>query len=96
MTEEQCKEKGIAVKIGKSFYRANGKALAGGESDGLCKLIFNADTDELIGAHIMGAEAALLAQQCCDFMTARATASTIRQTIFGHPTLSEIILAAVI
>ena len=94
MTEEQCKEKGIVIKIGKSFYRANGKALAGGESDGLCKLIFNADTDELIGAHIMGAEAALLAQQCCDFITARATASSIRQTIFGHPTLSEIILAA--
>lgn len=94
MTEEQCKEKGIAVKIGKSFYRANGKALAGGESDGLCKLIFNADTDELIGAHIMGAEAALLAQQCCDFMTARRTSADIRQTIFGHPTLSEIILAA--
>lgn len=94
LTEEQCKEKGIAVKIGKSFFRANGKALAGGESEGLCKLIFNADTEELLGAHIMGAEAALLAQQCCDFITARRTASDIRQTIFGHPTLSEVILAA--
>ena len=96
MTEEQCKEKGIDIKIGKSFYRANGKALAEGESDGLCKLIFEADTDILIGAHIMGAEAALLAQQCCDFITARATAREIRETIFGHPTLSEIVLAAVV
>lgn len=94
MTEEQCKEKGIPVRIGKSFYRANGKALAMGESDGLCKLIFNADTEELIGAHIMGAEAAILAQQCCDFITARRTSKEISQTIFGHPTLSEIILAA--
>lgn len=95
-TEEQCKAEGIEIKVGKSLYRANGKALAGGESDGLCKLIFRADTEQLIGAHIMGAEAALLAQQCCDFITAERTASDIRQTIFGHPTLSEVILAAVI
>lgn len=94
LTEEQCKEKDIPVRVGKSFYRANGKALAMGESDGICKLIFNADTDELIGAHIMGADAALLAQQCCDLITARKTCREIRETIFGHPTLSEIILAA--
>lgn len=94
MTEEQCKEKGISVKIGKSFYRANGKALAENETDGICKLIFNVGTEELLGAHIMGAEAALLAQQCCDFITARRTATDICQTIFGHPTLSEIILDA--
>lgn len=93
-TEEQCKAEGIDITIGKSFFRANGKALAGGESDGLCKLIFSSDTGEMIGAHIMGAEAALLAQQCADFITARRTATQIRQTIFGHPTLSEVILAA--
>lgn len=96
LTEEQCKEKGINVKVGKSFFRANGKALAEGEPDGICKLIFNADNEVLIGAHIMGAEAALLVQQCCDFITAERTASQIRQTIFGHPTLSEVLLAAVI
>lgn len=94
LTEEQCKEKGIPVKTGKSFFRANGKALAGGESDGLCKLLFDAETEELLGAHIMGAEAALLAQQCCDFITARRTLKDIKETIFGHPTLSEVILAA--
>lgn len=95
LTEEQCKERGIAVKIGKSFYRANGKALAEGESDGLCKLIFDAATGEMIGAHIMGAEASLLAQQCCDFITRRLTSAQIRDIVFGHPTLSEIVLAAV-
>jgi len=94
LTDEQCKEKGIPVKTGKSFFRANGKALAGGESDGLCKLLFDAETEELLGAHIMGAEAALLAQQCCDFITARRTLTDIKETIFGHPTLSEVILAA--
>lgn len=95
VTEEQCKTDGRAVKIGKSFFRANGKALAGGEPDGLCKLIFDASDDRLIGAHIMGAEAALLAQQCCDFITAGRTREEIADTIFGHPTLSEVILAAV-
>lgn len=94
MTEEQAKAAGINVKIGKGFFRANGKALAMGESDGIVKLVFNADTEELIGAHIMGPEAALLGQQCADFITAHRTAGDIRQTIFGHPTLSEVILAA--
>lgn len=93
-TEEQCKAEDLSIKIGKSFYRANGKALAGGEPDGICKLIFDADSDLLLGAHIMGVEAALLAQQCCDFFTAGRTREQISQTIFGHPTLSEIILAA--
>lgn len=93
-TEEQCKAEGLEVSISKSFYRANGKALAMGEPDGLCKLIFEKDSDRIIGAHIMGAEAAILAQQCCDFITAGRTRTEIRQTIFGHPTLSEIILAA--
>lgn len=96
LTEEQCKAQGIEIKVGKSMYRANGKALAGGEADGMCKLIFRADDETLIGAHIMGAEAAILAQQCCDFITANRTASQIKETIFGHPTLSEVILAAVI
>jgi len=94
LTEDECKQRGIAVKTGKSFYRANGKALAMGEEEGLCKLVFEKESGRLLGAHIMGADAALLAQQCADFMNAGATAETIRQTIFGHPTLSEIILAA--
>lgn len=96
-TEEQCKEAGIDYEIGKSFYRANGKALAMGESDGICKLIFEKSVDgngRLIGAHIMGEEASMLAQQCADMITYCRTRNQIRNTIFGHPTLSEIILAA--
>lgn len=95
LTEEECKSKGIAVYIGKSFYRANGKALAMGEEEGLCKLIFVKETGKLLGAHIMGADAALMAQQCVDFMNVGATVQSIEETIFGHPTLSEIILSAV-
>ncbi|MDE5869700.1 MAG: dihydrolipoyl dehydrogenase, partial [Muribaculaceae bacterium] len=91
----ECKARGIAVTNGKSFYRAHGKALAMGEEDGLCKLIFGKEDHKLLGAHIMGADAALMAQQCVDFMNAGATAESISETIFGHPTLSEIILSAV-
>lgn len=94
MTEEQCKAKGIEVEIGKSFYRSNGKALAMGETDGICKLIFDKADGRLIGAHIMGADAALLAQQCADLIALRRTRDDIKQLIFGHPTLSEIILGA--
>lgn len=94
LTEEECKARGIAVVTGKSFYRANGKALAMGESEGLCKLIFEKDSHKLLGAHIMGADAALLAQQAVDFMNADATLESIEQTVFGHPTLSEILLSA--
>lgn len=95
LTEEECKSRGIAVETGKSFYRANGKALAMGETDGYCKLLFSKDNGMLVGAHIMGADAAMLAQQCADLIAAGRTRDDIRDLIFGHPTLSEIILAAV-
>jgi len=95
LTEAACKERGLKIRIGQSFFRANGKALAMGEPEGLCKLIFNEEDDmRLIGAHIMGVEAADLAQQCGDFMARKATRSDICDTIFGHPTVSEVILAA--
>ena len=94
LTEDQCKERGIAVKTGKSFFRANGKALAMGESEGLVKLIFRAEDEVLVGAHIMGVEAADLAQQCADMMNAGMTRTRICQTIFGHPTVSEVLLSA--
>ena len=94
LTTEQCKEQGIAVKTGTSFFRANGKALTLGEPDGLCKLIFRADDMTLIGAHIMGVQAADLAQQCADMMNQNITADGIKNTIFSHPTVSEVILQA--
>ncbi len=93
-TEEQCKAEGIATMIGQSFFRANGKSLAMGEPDGLCKLIFRKEDGMLIGAHIMGVESADLAQQCADFMNRNTTLCEIKDTIFGHPTVSEVLLSA--
>ncbi len=94
LTEEQCKTKGIEVRTGKGFFRANGKALAMGESEGLCKLIFDKESDKLLGAHIIGPEAALLAQQCADLMARGCSGKDIHNLIFGHPTLAEVIQSA--
>lgn len=94
-TEEQCKAEGIEIRIGQSFFRANGKALTMGESEGLCKLIFRKEDGLLIGAHIMGVEAADLAQQCADMMNAGATIHSMEQIIFSHPSVSEVIMSAV-
>ena len=93
-TEEQCKEEKINIKIGTSFFRANGKAMAMAETEGLCKLIFNEDNGLLIGAHIMGVEAADLAQQCADLMNRNTTLSEMKEIIFGNPTVSEVLISA--
>lgn len=94
ITEERCKELGMSVLTGVGFFRANGKALAMGEPDGLCKLIFDKETGRLVGAHIMGAHAADLAQQCADLMNCDVTLAGLKDIVFGHPTVSEIILNA--
>lgn len=93
-TEEQCKAEGIEIRVGQSFFRANGKALAMGESEGLCKLIFRKEDGMLLGAHIMGVESADLSQQCADMMNRDTTLTELVDTIFGHPTVSEVILSA--
>ncbi len=95
LTEEQCKSQSIEIMTGQSFFRANGKALSLGEPDGLCKLIFRKEDGLLLGAHIMGVQAADLAQQCADLMNRNTTLSEMRQIIFGHPTVSEVILGAI-
>ena len=93
-TQEQCKAEGIEIRIGTSFFRANGKSLALGEPEGLCKLIFRADDMTLVGAHIMGVQAADLAQQAADLMSRGTTLSHMEDIIFGHPTVSEVLLTA--
>lgn len=93
-TEEECKKEGLEILIGKSFFRANGKSLAMNEPEGLVKLIFRKSDELLIGAHIMGVEAADLAQQCCDLMNRKTTLGEMRSIIFSHPSVSEVLMAA--
>lgn len=95
LTEEKCNAEGREIKVGKAMFRANGKALAMGEPDGLVKIIADAKTDELLGCHICGAHAADLVQEVATAMTAGLKASAISDAVHAHPTLTEVVKAAV-
>ncbi len=90
-TEEQCKASGIDIKVGKATYRANGKALAMGEPDGLVKIIADASTGAVLGCHICGAHAADLIQEAALAMSAGLTVGQIAGSVHGHPTLGEVV-----
>ena len=91
LTERACKEKGIAVKIGKFPFQASGRALAAGEPEGFVKLIYGEKYGELLGAHIIGAEATELIAEMGLAITLEATYEELESTIHAHPTLSEAI-----
>jgi dihydrolipoamide dehydrogenase len=89
LTEARAKAAGRELRIGRFPFRANGKALAMGERDGLVKTIFDAATGELIGAHMVGAEVTELIQGFVIAMQLEATEEDLMRTVFPHPTLSE-------
>jgi len=89
VTEAQAKVKGIEVKVGRFPFRANGKAIAAGETDGFVKTIFEAGTGALIGAHMIGAEVTEMIQGFALAMTLEATEAELQATVFPHPTMSE-------
>ncbi len=89
ITERMAKEKGLKYRVGKFPFGANGKALAVGESDGFVKLILGEPHGEILGAHIIGAEATELIAELGLAMNLEATHEEIEATIHAHPTLSE-------
>ncbi len=89
LTEKAAIEKGLAVNVGRFPFRANGKALALGNSEGMVKLIFNKDDGELLGAHIVGEDATEMIGELVMARTHGATYESIMETIHAHPTLSE-------
>jgi dihydrolipoamide dehydrogenase len=94
VSEDQLKEHGIDYKCHKSFWRANGKALAMNESEGLLKLL--ADTDgRILGCHAFGAHAADIIQEVSVLMCRDTTVCQLRDMVHIHPTLSEVLKAAV-
>lgn len=93
-TEEKAKAKGYELKIGRFPFRASGKARAIGETDGLVKLIFDAKYGELLGAHILGAEATELIAELGIAKALETTQHELQHTIHAHPTLSEAIMEA--
>jgi len=96
MTEQQAKEDGREIKVGRFPYQGNGKAIALGETDGLIKTIFDAKTGELLGAHMVGAEVTELIQGYGIAKTMETTEAELMHTIFPHPTLSEMMHESVL
>ncbi|MFI5263286.1 MAG: dihydrolipoyl dehydrogenase [Candidatus Kapaibacterium sp.] len=94
MTERAAKEKGLQVKIGKFPFTASGKARAIGHTEGFVKLIFDAQYGELLGAHIIGAEATEMLEELTIARSHGATSESILKTIHPHPTLSEAVMEA--
>ena len=94
MTEEDCKEAGIPIKCLKSFFRANGKAVTMGETDGFCKLIVSED-GRILGCHLYGPHASDIVQEACALITRKATLKEFESIIHTHPTLTEVLQSAV-
>ncbi|MDQ6953478.1 MAG: dihydrolipoyl dehydrogenase [Mariprofundaceae bacterium] len=95
-TEQQCKDEGIAIKVGRMSYGTNGKAMGLAETEGMVKTIFDAETGELLGAHIVGAEATELIVSLQLARTLETTEAELAHHMFPHPTLSEMIHESVL
>ncbi|WP_339077402.1 dihydrolipoyl dehydrogenase [Acetobacter sp. AC2005] len=95
-TEARAKEAGYKVRVGKFPLMANGKALAMGEPEGMVKTVFDAQTGELLGAHMIGAEVTEMIQGFVIARTAELTEAELMETIFPHPTISESMHEAVL
>ena len=89
LSEDECKEKGIPVECLKSNFRANGKALTMGETDGFCKVVAAQD-GSILGCHLFGPHASDLIHEMAALIARHATLADLRDLIHAHPTLSEI------
>ena len=94
MTEEAALAAGYKIKIGRFPFRPLGKAMATGETEGIVKLIFDEKYGELLGAHILGAEATELIAELGLARALETTYEEIHRTMHAHPTLSEAIMEA--
>lgn len=94
LTEKKARDLGHDVKIGRFPFKASGKARAIGETDGFVKLVIDARYGEILGGHIVGAEATEMIAEIVTARAADATAETLFKTIHAHPTLSEGVMEA--
>ena len=105
LTEDECKEKGIPVKCLKSFFRANGKAVTMGETDGFCKVVVAAESKEgaespyepgrVLGCHMYGPHSSDIIQEACALISRKVTVSEFHDIIHTHPTLTEVLQSAI-
>jgi dihydrolipoamide dehydrogenase len=91
LTEKQAIDAGYAVKTGKAYFKHLGRAKAIGETEGLTKLVADAETGQLLGGHILGPQADDLIHEVTVAMYKKGTAESLYRSIHIHPTLSEVI-----
>lgn len=96
MTEAKAKEAGYELKVGNFPFIGNGKAIALGEAEGFIKTVFDAKTGELLGAHMIGAEVTELIQGYVVGKTLETTEAELMNSVFPHPTLSEMMHESVL
>ena len=105
LTEDECKEKDIPVRCFKSFFRANGKAVTMGETDGFCKVVVAAEPKEgaespyepgrVLGCHMYGPHSSDIIQEVCALISRKFTVSEFHDIIHTHPTLTEVLQSAI-
>ncbi|MBO7547481.1 MAG: FAD-dependent oxidoreductase [Bacteroidales bacterium] len=96
LSEDAAKERGIAVKCLKSFYRANGKAVSMGETEGYCKWVTDAESGKILGCHLLGAHSSDLVHEATVLLNFGASVDDLKNIIHAHPTLSEVLESAVL
>ena len=94
MTEEQAKEAGHEIKVGKFPFSASGKASASGHKDGFVKLVFDAKYGELLGGHMVGANVTEMVAELVALRKLETTGHELIKTVHPHPTLSEAVMEA--
>ena len=92
MTEKEATDEGYEVKVGRFPYAANGKALGLRETDGFVKTVSDADSGDILGVHIVGAQASTLIHEAAIAVRLGASAADIAHTVHAHPTLSEMMM----
>ncbi|MPN36849.1 Dihydrolipoyl dehydrogenase [bioreactor metagenome] len=95
MTEDEAKEKNIEYLVGKSMFGANGKALTMGEGEGFVKVLAEKESHKIIGVHIMGPHASDIIHDGAMAIQNGLTVENIKESVFSHPTLSEVFYEAV-
>jgi len=96
LTEARARAAGREIRVGRFPFAGNGKAIALGEDQGMVKVVFDAKSGELLGAHMIGAEVTELIQGYAIAMQAEVTERELMETVFPHPTLSEMMHEAVL
>lgn len=96
VTEAAAKKKGIAIRVGRFNFQANGKAMAMGEAEGFVKVVFDAETGALLGAHMVGPDVTEMIQGYGIANALEATEESLSHVVFAHPTLSEAMHEAVL